>query len=265
MIMAEQSHAAAMTPDEPRDITPVSASAPRRGVNVGDAERTISAVAGGALAVAGLRMRSFPGLLVAALGGGLVYRGLTGHCHAYQSLGVNTSGGDSAAARPEEYFERGIHVEQTMTVQRTPWDLYAFWRNFENLAHFLHHVESVKVIDEKRSHWAVRGPAGTTVEWDAEIINDEPNALIAWRSLANANVDNAGSVRFVPGADGRGTEVKVVIDDIPPGGRVGKWAAALFGNDPSDQIREDLRRFKHLMETGGIPTTEGQPTGTSAR
>lgn len=255
MIMAEQNHAAQTTPDEPRDISSVGTAPLRVGVNVSDTERTVSAVFGGALAVAGVRMRSLPGLLIAVLGGGLVYRGVTGHCPAYESLGVNTADSDADAASPEEYFERGIHVEQSMTVERTPWDLYAFWRNFENLAQFLHHVESVKVIDEKRSHWTVRGPAGTTVEWDAEIINDEPNALIAWRSLANANVDNAGSVRFVPGADGRGTEVKVVIDYIPPGGRVGKWAATLFGKDPSHQIREDLRRFKRLMETGEIPTT----------
>ena len=236
-------------------------------VNVGNTERTISAVAGGALTLAGLRMRSVPGLLLAALGGGLVYRGVTGHCPAYQSFGVNTADieTDSDGASPEEYFERGIHVEQSMTVERTPWDLYSFWRNFENLAQFLHHVESVKVLDEKRSHWVVRAPAGTTVEWDAEIINDEPNSLIAWRSLANANVDNAGSVRFVPGPEGRGTEVRVVIDYIPPGGRVGKWVATMFGKNPSHQIREDLRRFKRLMETGEIPTVEGQPSGSCTR
>ena len=180
-------------------------------------------------------------------------------------MGVNTADSDTDAATPDEYFQRGIHVEQAMTIERTPWDLYSFWRNFENLSRFLHHVESVKVLDEKKSHWTVRAPAGSTVEWDAEIINDEPNSLIAWRSLANANVDNAGSVRFVPGPEGRGTEVRVVIDYIPPGGVVGKWVATLFGKNPSHQIREDLRRFKRLMETGEIPTVEGQPQGTCAR
>ena len=235
-------------------------------VNVGQTERTISAVAGGALALAGLSRGTLPGLVLAALGGGLVYRGVTGHCPAYNAMGVNTIEPDTDdGAAPEDYFACGIHVEQSMTIERTPWDLYSFWRNFENLAQFLHHVESVKVLDEKRSHWTVRAPAGTTVEWDAEIINDEPNSLIAWRSLANANVDNAGSVRFVPGPEGRGTEVRVVIDYIPPGGVVGKWVATLFGKNPSHQIREDLRRFKRLMETGEIPTTEGQPTGSCAR
>ena len=266
MILAEQSHDAPAASEPSRQINLIQRFEDLRPEpNVGQAERAVSAVAGGALALAGLRMRSLPGLLLAALGGGLVYRGVSGHCPAYQSLGVNTADANDDAddgAPPEEYFDRGIHVEQSMSVDRTPWDLYAFWRNFANLGRFLHHVESVKVLDEKRSHWTVRAPAGTVVEWDAEIINDEPNALIAWRSLANANVDNAGSVRFVPGVEGRGTEVRVVIDYIPPGGRVGKWVATLFGKNPAHQIREDLRRFKRLMETGEIPTVEGQPTGT---
>ena len=235
------------------------------GVNVAQTERVVSTVAGGALALAGLKMRSLPGLLLAAVGGGLVYRGVSGHCHMYEALGVNTAEDEQAGAQPEDYFERGIHVEESMTIERTPWDLYSFWRNFENLAQFMKHVESVKVLDDKRSHWVVRAPAGTTVEWDAEIINEEPNSLIAWRSLGNANVDNAGSVRFVPGPEGRGTEVRVVIDYIPPAGRLGKWVAALFGKNPESQIREDLRRFKRLMETGEVPTVEGQPTGTCGR
>jgi uncharacterized membrane protein len=266
MIMAEQSYDAPAAPEPQTNLVQRFADF-RPEVNVGQTERTLSAVAGGALALAGLRMRSLPGVLLAALGGGLVYRGVSGHCPAYQSLGVNTADADqdTDGAPPEEYFDRGIHVEQSMTVERTPWDLYSFWRNFENLGRFLHHVESVKVLDEKRSHWTVRAPAGSVVEWDAEIINDEPNSLIAWRSLANANVDNAGSVRFVPGPEGRGTELRVVIDYIPPGGRVGKWVATLFGKNPAHQIREDLRRFKRLMETGEIPTVEGQPTGTCVR
>ena len=246
----------------PGEQTQIGGSA---GVNVAQTERVVSTVVGGAIALAGLKMRSLPGLLLAAVGGGLVYRGVTGHCHMYNALGVNTAEDEHAGARPEDYFERGIHVEESMTVERSPWDLYSFWRNFENLAQFMKHVESVKVLDDKRSHWVVRAPAGTTVEWDAEIINEEPNSLIAWRSLGNANVDNAGSVRFVPGPEGRGTEVRVVIDYIPPAGRLGKWVAALFGKNPESQIREDLRRFKRLMETGEVPTVEGQPTGTCGR
>lgn len=235
---------------------------PGTGVNVGNAERWASAIAGGAIAVAGVRSRSLGGLLAAAAGGALVYRGVSGHCATYAALGVDTAHRDRAGASPEKYFHRGIHVEQAMTINRTPWDLYQFWRNFDNLPRFMSHVKSVKVIDERRSHWVVEGPAGRSVEWDAEIINDEPNALIAWRSLGGADVDNAGSVRFVPGPEGRGTEVRVVIDYIPPAGRFGNWVSTLFGANPTAEIREDLRRFKRVMETGEAPTTEGQPRGS---
>jgi uncharacterized membrane protein len=200
------------------------------------------------------------GLLAAAAGGALVYRGLSGHCHGYALFGMSTA--DDTGAAPEKYFERGIHVEESVTVNRSPWDLYQFWRNFDNLPRFMRHVEKVEVIDDRRSKWSVDGPAGKSVSWEAEIINDEPNALIAWRSLGGATVDNAGSVRFVPGPEGRGTEVRVVIDYIPPAGVVGKWVASLFGKNPASEIHEDLRRFKRVMETGEVATTDGQPRGT---
>ena len=233
------------------------------GINVGSNERLISAVAGGALALYGLRARSIPGLILAAAGGALLHRGVTGHCSGYAALGIDTAD-RAGGAPPHEYFERGIHLEESYTINRTPWDLYSFWRNFENLPKFMHHLESVKVIDDRRSHWVAKAPAlaGGKVEWDAEIINDEPNALIAWRSLADADVDNAGSVRFVPGPEGRGTIVKVVIDYIPPAGRVGSWVASLFGEEPTIQVHEDLRRFKQLMETGEVPINEGQSRGS---
>ena len=265
MIMADQTQQ--LLPPPPRNIERAAdrESAGRADVNVGQSERVISALAGGALALAGLKMRSLPGVLLAAVGGAMVYRGTTGHCPAYEQLGMSTAddADAGAAATPRDYYERGIHVEQSLTIERTPWDLYQFWRNFENLPRFMDHLEAVTVIDEKRSHWVAKAPAiaGGKVEWDAEIINDEPNSLIAWRSLENANVDNAGSVRFVPGPEGRGTEVRVVVDYIPPGGTVGKWVAKLFGEEPSQQIKEDLRRFKRLMETGEVPTTQGQPRG----
>ena len=226
-------------------------------VNVGSVERLAGAIVGGGLVVAGLRTRSLPGLLLAATGGALIYRGASGHCPGYQAAGINTA--DTSAAGPHDYFKNGIHVDESVAVARTPWDLYQFWRNFDNLPRFLSHVKSVEVIDSTRSHWTVDGPAGQSVEWDAEIINDEPNSLIAWRSLANATVDNAGSVRFVPSADGQETHVRVVIDYIPPAGVVGKWVAQLFGTDPATQISEDLKKFKRVMETEGAlnapPTT----------
>jgi uncharacterized membrane protein len=229
-------------------------------INVGQTERTVSTAAGAVLALMGLSNRSLPGLMLMALGGGLIYRGVTGQCPVYRAAGVDTAQGESPAAAPEDYFDHGIHIEHSFTIKKTPWELYQYWRNFENLPRIMSHLESVTVVDDKRSHWVAKAPAiaGGKVEWDAEIINDEPNALIAWRSLENADVDNAGSVRFVPAADEGGTEVKVVIDYIPPAGRVGKWVAKLFGEAPDQQIEDDLRKFKQIMESGEAATTTGE-------
>jgi uncharacterized membrane protein len=235
---------------------------PQGFVNVGPTERTVSSIAGAAMAVAGLARRGVGGWVLAGLGGSLLVRGLTGHCNLYAALGIDTN--DAPAATPEQYNKRGIQVVQVLTVDKTPTECYEFWRNFENLPRFMSHLQSVKVMDNNRSHWIAKGPAGSTVEWDAEIINEEPYALIAWRSLDGADVDNAGSVRFVPGPGGRGTQVKVVMDYIPPAGRIGAAIATLFGKNADHQIREDLRSFKRIMETGEVPTTAGQPRGACA-
>lgn len=226
-------------------------------VNVGDPERLISAVAGAALAIAGIKRGSLGGLGVAAVGGMLAYRGLSGHCSLYDKLGFSSA----KPAAPSKYFDHGIHVEVAVSIDKEPAELYAFWRKLDNLPQFMEHLEAVEVIDENRSHWRARGPAGSSVSWDAEIINDVPNETIAWRSLGGAQVDNAGSVRFIPAPAGRGTEVHVVFDYIPPARSLGKWIARLFGEDPQLQIETDLRRFKQIMETGEVTTTENQPRG----
>jgi uncharacterized membrane protein len=173
-------------------------------------------------------------------------------------IGRNTA----RAAAPEDYYERGIHVESAFTIEKPREELYEFWRNFENLPRFMKHVESVRSEDGQVSHWTVTAPAGRTVEWDARIVNEIPGELIAWKSLDGADVDNAGSVRFIDALGDRGTEVRVVIDYIPPGGKLGKWVAMLFGEAPELTINSDLRRFKQLMEAGDVPTSEGQPMGT---
>src|SRR5690606_40765947 len=139
--------------------------------------------------------------------------------------------------------------------------LYHYWRQFDNLPHFMKHVKEVRQIDDKRSHWVVSGPANMSIEWDAEIINETPNELIAWRSVEGAQVDNSGSVRFISAPGDRGTELRVVIDYIPPAGILGKWFASLFGEAPEQTVREDLRRFKQLMATGELASIEGQSQG----
>ena len=226
-----------------------------RAVNVGKIERRACAIAGAVLAVFGLRNRSVGGWMLTGLGAGLIYRGATGHCPMYSALDIDTSDAqrrthEGEPARPEEFFERGIHVEEALTVNKPPEELYAFWRNFTNLPQIMSNVKSVTFIDGTRSHWIVKGPLGHEVEWDAEIINDEPNKTIAWRTLGGACIDHAGSVRFVPLPGDRGTEVKVVIDYLAPMGKVGATLAKLFGKDPESEIRDDMRRFKQVMETG---------------
>lgn len=228
---------------------------PRASQNVNEYERYASLLGGGALAVYGLTRGSLGGVALALVGGGLIYRGATGHCNVYEAMGVSTAGKTQSS---------GISVKQSVIIDRSPAELYQYWRNFENLPRFMNHLESVSTSGEKRSHWVAKAPAGTTVEWDAEIINDKENELIAWRSLEGADVDNSGSVRFQPAAGNRGTEVKVELRYDPPGGVIGAAVAKLFGEEPNQQIQEDLRRFKQVMEAGEIPTTEGQSSGRAA-
>ncbi len=154
-----------------------------------------------------------------------------------------------------------IHVRKSITVNRSPEELYRFWHDFQNFPRFMRHLESVEITGEKRSHWVAKGPAGTRVEWDAEIISDHPNEVIAWRSLEGADVDNAGSVRFERAPGGRGTIVKVEFQYRPPAGKVGATVARLFGQAPEKQVKLELLHFKQLIETGEIARTEGQPAG----
>jgi uncharacterized membrane protein len=155
-----------------------------------------------------------------------------------------------------------IHVRYSITVNRPAEELYNFWHNFENLPEFMSHLESVRKLDDRRSHWKARGPAGTTVEWDAEITEDRPNELIAWRSLPGADVDNCGSVRFVKAPGNRGTEVHVELTYHPPGGPIGAATAWLFGEEPRQQVGDDLYHFKQLMETGEVVLSEGTFDGS---
>lgn len=175
----------------------------------------------------------------------------------------NGNGSDASTSTPrrEVKAESDNVVRRAVTLDRSPEALYQFWRNFENLPRFMTHLESVTVTDDKRSHWVAKGPAGSSVEWDAEVIADEPNRMIAWRSLEGADVDNAGSVRFEPSTGGRGTVIKVEMGYNPPGGVLGATVAKLLGQDPAKQVTMDLMRFKQMIETGEIARTEGQPAG----
>ena len=228
--------------------------------NVGTIERWLSVAAGGALAAYGLSRRSLRGALLTLPAGALLYRGVTGRSPLYRALGINTANPNRSPAASVGHGE-GVKVERSVTITRPPDELYRFWRNFENLPRFMDHLESVEVIDERRSRWVAKAPAGRRVAWEAEIITERENELIGWRSLAGADVANAGSVHFRPAPGGRGTEVKVVLEYKPPVGPVGGAVARLFGEDPDQQVLEDLRHFKQVMEAGEVPTTDGQPSG----
>jgi uncharacterized membrane protein len=155
-----------------------------------------------------------------------------------------------------------IRIRRAITVWAPIGEVYNFWRNFENLPRFMQHLESVRILDERRSHWKAKAPAGTSVEWDAEMIEDRPNELISWRSIADSEIPNQGTVRFLPGPEG-GTEVHVDLSYEAPGGRFGSIIAKLFGEEPDIQVGSDLRRFKQVIELGEVvhsdATVHGHP------
>lgn len=152
---------------------------------------------------------------------------------------------------------RNTSVNKSVVINSSPEELYQFWHDLENLPRFMQHVESVQTTGPGRSHWIVKAPAGSTVEWDAEITEDRPNELIAWRSLEDADVYNSGSVRFERAPGGRGTVVKVEMEYDPPGGIIGKGIAKLFGEEPEQQIYDDLRRLKQVIEIGEVVISDG--------
>jgi uncharacterized membrane protein len=219
-------------------------------MNVGKWERIGSLAAGVALLYVASRRTRLSGLARGA-GAGLMVRGFSGFCPVNAAIGRNSlsraaSGDPRRDTRQALRGSRGVHVLETVVVGADPATVYRFWRNLSNLPQFMRHLERVDVIDSTRSHWVSAAPAGTSVEWDAEIINDVENKLIAWKSLENAEVVSAGSVRFRPTMGG--TEITVHLQYDPPAGKLGAWIAAMFGREPSQMIREDLRRLKLNFE-----------------
>ena len=164
-------------------------------------------------------------------------------------------------SRRVETRNGAIAVTVSLIIDRSRGDLYNYWHDFSNFPSFMKHVLSVEVTGERRSHWVVTGPAGSTVAWDAEVIEDSPDALIAWRTLEGSDVDHSGQVRFEPAPGKRGTLVTVDMEYRPPAGTLGSAIATWFGENPEHSMRMDLRRFKQVMETGEVMTTEGQSAG----
>ena len=215
-------------------------SAENCGINVSDNERLASGVAGGLFALLGLRRKSLFGLALAAVGGGLLYRGITGHCSLYSKLGMSTH--DNAQTK------RTIHLESSIVVNKPLHEIYSFWRKLENLPRFAPELKSMTTLGDKISHGTVETSGGGSLEWAAKIINDVPDRVIAWQSLPDADVYTAGSVCFRK--RDQGTEVRVVMNYLPPLGKFGHAVVQALGKSPLQQIEADLRRFKEIIECG---------------
>lgn len=226
-----------------------------KSINVASAERLASVLGGSLMALFGWSRRSLAGLIFILGGSYFLYRGLTGYCAFYKALGVNMAERDEGT---------GLNVEKTVTINRPVNQVYQFWRNFENLPRFMRHLATVQSNGPRQTHWVAHAPAGITFEWDAETVEERENELISWQSLPGADVDNRGSVYFREAPAGRGAEVKVKLEYYPPGGIAGVAFAKLFNKVTAQQIKEDMRHFKQMMEAGEIPTTEGQPHGQNA-
>ena len=153
-------------------------------------------------------------------------------------------------------------VKRSITVNRPLEEIYAFWRNFENLPQFMYHLDSVRVFGPTRSHWVAKGPGDRRVEWDSEVTEDRPNESIAWRTLPGSDIEHGGSVTFERRPGGRGTIVRVTLEYRPPGGMAGRALASLLNRAPEQQVADDLRRFKQIMETGEIVRSDGSPEGS---
>lgn len=213
-----------------------------------DAEAWLALGAGSLLVIAGVSRRSAIGACLAISAAPLLYRGITGRWPVVTGRAVRR--GDTKVALGGA---RGVHVREAVRLEVPVAEAYRYWRRLENLPQFMSHLHRVTEAADGRSHWVAAGPAGLSVEWDAEIVNDIEDQLLAWRSLPGSDVATAGSVRFDATRGGRGTQVTIHLQYAPPGGKAGALIASLFGREPSQTIREDLRHFKQLVEAGEIP------------
>lgn len=163
--------------------------------------------------------------------------------------------------------QRGDRIETStrITINRPVNEVFAYWQDLENLPRFMTHLQSVRALGGGRSRWRAAGPVGREVEWDAEITDERADEVIAWRSVDGATVPNSGKVEFRAAPGGRGTEVRVRLTYDPPAGKLGTAVAKLFGEAPDQQMRDNLRRLKQVLETGEVVRSEGSPEGAHAR
>jgi uncharacterized membrane protein len=224
--------------------------------NVGSLERTVSVLAGSAITLHGLRSGGVGGMLLALAGGAVIKRGVTGHCEVYGSLGVSTADPDAASQGSPS-----VDVSSAATVRKDAQELYRFWRDASNLPRFMTLLEGVEVVSDRRARWKIGAPLGRTLEFEAEITADVEGERIAWRAVEGAMIEHDGEVSFQAAPGDRGTEVRLRLQFRPPLGAVGAAVGSLFDGAAEMKLRGDLKRFKQLVETGEIATTDGQPSG----
>jgi uncharacterized membrane protein len=244
-------------------VTPERVESANQQRNVGDMERALSAVGGGALALLALRRRGVSGLAFGVLGAELLRRGATGHCHLYEALGVSTA--DSSSHRKDVTSRaatvnarKAVKVERRIVVNRPADELYGLWRDFARLPRFMQHLDSVTCPNDRHSHWIATLPGGKHIEWDSEIVNDISGKLIAWKTVGSPDVAHAGSVHFTPLADANATEVRIVFDYEPPAARIFGIIAEHLGMSPETLVAENLRRFKDAAENGTLSRLEAE-------
>lgn len=220
--------------------------------NVGSTERIVSAGLGGLLVASGVVRGRLPGLLLTAAGASLLYRGLSGFCALYQQLGINTNeldGQHSGAQSGGLPVVKGVKIEESFVIERSPHDLYEIWTKWEQLPTLLPHIKQIEVLSEGRTRWTAYAPVGATLTWEATTIKQEADRMVSWRSVGG-DVDTAGSVHFSDLGGGR-TEMRVSIQYDPPGGRATAMLAEFLGMGLDQRVREDLKQFKQRLESQG--------------
>lgn len=251
------------TPQDREARPPLPSPPPARSgdyKNVGEVERWASLLGGTALLGWGVMKRSVPGAALAGLGGVLLWRGATGHCPAYQSLGIGT-----ADQRPRAHPLSGaVAVHRAVTVNKPANEIYEFWRDVANLQRIVPHIEAIEVETPELSHWVLAGPGGRPIRWGARITLDDPNTRVQWETIEGSDVEHQGELELIPAPGDRGTEVHLRLRVWPPLGMVGAALAKALGESPELEAGRTLKRMKQLLETGEVVTSAG-PSCRGAR
>jgi len=235
--------------------------------NIGDVQRVLSAIAGMVFLASGLSRRNWSGAALVTVGGGLLYRAISGYCPAFGAMGIDTSGGNrlgrsgntNRLGRRKVHTDRATKIQRAIEINRPPKEIYRFWRSLDNLPRIMSHLDSVQVINDRLSHWVVKTiPGAPKVEWDAEIINDVENQRLGWRSLLGGDVDHTGSVEFKPTGDGQRTWLTVTMQYEPPGGKLGAAVAKWFGEDADMRIAEICNGSKERWRPASFPMSLGE-------